>query len=140
MCRPKRVGGLGLRDPEIANKVLSSKIWWWWVTHKGEPWARFWNHKYARGWSSQNLIRFDQETTGSSIWLVTNANKQLVKDHSFWEIDNGEEVDFFRDSWQQLPKIQEEGDLPILQVHLKREGFTKVKDFWENNGEVSPFR
>ena len=28
VCRPKREGSLGLRDPEIANKVLSAKIWW----------------------------------------------------------------------------------------------------------------
>lgn len=63
-----------------------------------------------------------------------------MKDHSFWEIGNGEEVDLFKDSWKQLLKLQEEGELSILQVHLEREGFTKVKDFWENNGGASPFR
>ena len=41
ICRPKRDGGLGLRDLEVMNKVLSSKIWWRWVTNKGEPWASF---------------------------------------------------------------------------------------------------
>lgn len=71
---------------------------------------------------------------------MANANKQLVKEHSFWEIGNGEEVAFFRDSWQQLPKIHEEVDLPNLQDQLEREGITKVKDLWVNNGEVSPFR
>ena len=68
VCRPKRAGGLGLRDLEIANKVLRAKIWWRWVTHKGEPWAKFWHHKYVRGWSSRNLIRYNQDTTRSPIW------------------------------------------------------------------------
>ena len=75
VCRPKRDGGFGLRDSKTTNKVLSGKIWWQWVTHKGELFSRFWHHKYARGWSSQNLICFDQETLGSPIWQEANANK-----------------------------------------------------------------
>lgn len=41
MCKPKQAGGLVLRDLEVMNKVLSSKIWWKWVTNKGELWASF---------------------------------------------------------------------------------------------------
>ena len=48
--KPKRVGGLGLRDQEITNKVSSAKIWWRWVTKKGEPWVTFWHQKYTQGW------------------------------------------------------------------------------------------
>ena len=65
--RPRRARGLGLRDLEIANKVLSAKIWWWWVTHKGGSWASFWHHKYARGWSSHSLVCYDQNITRSPI-------------------------------------------------------------------------
>lgn len=28
VCKPKCTRGLGLRDPEVANKVMSAKIWW----------------------------------------------------------------------------------------------------------------
>jgi hypothetical protein len=31
VCKPKKEGGLGLRDPAILNKVLSEKIWWRWL-------------------------------------------------------------------------------------------------------------
>lgn len=129
VCKPKRFMGLGLRDLEIANKVLSTKIWWSWVIHMGKTWANFWNLKYARGRTSQNLIWFDHDAIGSPIWQAANANRHLVKDHSFWKIGNGEEADFFRDSWQQLPKLQGVGDPLILQVQLERGGFRKVKDF-----------
>jgi hypothetical protein len=37
---------------------------------------------------------------GTPIWQVANANKNLVKDHRLLEIRNGEEAEFFRDSWQ----------------------------------------
>lgn len=28
VCKPKHVRWLGLRDPKVANRVLSAKIWW----------------------------------------------------------------------------------------------------------------
>lgn len=105
VCRPKRAGGLGLRDPEVTSQVLNAKIWWRWVTTKGEPWARFWHQKYAKGWSCKKLIRLDQDIPGFPIWQVASGNKHLVKEHSFWKIGNGEEAYFFRDLRQQLPKI-----------------------------------
>ena len=46
--KPKKARGLGLWDLEVANKVMSAKIWWRWVTHKEEPWVKFWHHKYAQ--------------------------------------------------------------------------------------------
>lgn len=105
---------MGLRVLEIANKVLSAKIWWWWVTHMREPWASFWHLKYAMGCTSENLIEFDHEIIGSLIWQAANAKRHLVKDHRFWEIGNGEEADFFKDSWQQLQKLKGERDPSIL--------------------------
>lgn len=114
ICKPKRAGGLGLRDPKVMNKVLNAKIWWRWVTNKGEPWTHLWHHKYASGWAKSSLIRWDQSNTGFAIWQAANANKHLVKDYSFWEVGNGEEADFFRDSWQQMPKIHEEIEMPEL--------------------------
>ena len=50
MCKPKRNGGLGLRDLKVADRVMSAKIWWRWVTHTEEPWVTFWHFKYAHGW------------------------------------------------------------------------------------------
>ena len=108
--------------------------------HKGEPWAKFWQQKYANGWSSKNLIHLNQDIQGSTIWQAANANRQLVREHSFWEIGNGEEVNLFRYSWKQSPKIQEEVILPILQDKLIRGGIIKVKDMWNPREIASPFR
>lgn len=96
------------------NKVLSAKILWRWVINKGEPSTHLWDQKYAKGWARSSLICWDQNYRGSLIWKATNANKQLVKDHSFWEFGNGEEADFFTDLWQHMLKIQDEIELPEL--------------------------
>ena len=121
---------MGLWDLEVANKVMSAKIWWRWATHKEEPWAKFWHHKYAQGMSKQHLIRYEGQCTGSPIWLVVNVNRNLIQNQSFWDIGNGEEAYFFKDSWQQMPKIQVGGNHDQWQVRLENEGKIKVKDLW----------
>ena len=47
ICKPKLAGGLGLRDPEIMVEVQGVKVWWRWVSHSAEPWARLWSSKYG---------------------------------------------------------------------------------------------
>lgn len=59
VCKLKRVGGLGIRDLKITNKVLSANIWWRWVINQGEPWAELWQQKYTQHWTNLNLILFD---------------------------------------------------------------------------------
>jgi hypothetical protein len=41
LCRPKIQGGLGIRDPSILNKVLSTKIWWRWMKRPQDLWPGF---------------------------------------------------------------------------------------------------
>lgn len=77
------------------------------------------------------MIRYDESLVGSPIWQASNANQNIIKAHSFLEIGNGEESDFFRDSWQRLPNLQGEGNPFQLQERIEREGLNKVKDFWE---------
>lgn len=40
VCTPKLNGGLGLRDPETNNDIMGTKIWWRWIKHEQEPWAK----------------------------------------------------------------------------------------------------
>ena len=105
VCKPKKAGGLGLRDPEVENRVMSAKIWWRWVTHTEEPWAKFWHNKYAQDMQKQQLIKYEAHSTGSPIWTAANANRNLIQNHSFGDIGNEEDAYFFKDSWQQLPKL-----------------------------------
>jgi len=46
-CQPKREGGLGLRDPETSNEIMSAKIWWGWISRNASQWSKLWNLKYA---------------------------------------------------------------------------------------------
>ena len=56
VCTPKSQGGMGIRDPEKESIVVGDKIWWHWVTHTLEPWAKLWHAKYVEGWNCRDLI------------------------------------------------------------------------------------
>jgi len=44
---------------------------------------------------------------GSVIWNSAKQHRNLIQQHSFWEIKNGNTARFWEDSWQQLPKIKD---------------------------------
>jgi len=68
VCQPKEKGGIGLRDLEHSNSIMSAKIWWHWVTNPEKPWARIWTAKYANNRPQEELIRFTPAEKGSLIW------------------------------------------------------------------------
>eukprot|EP00253_Pinus_taeda_P024774 PITA_24774 len=41
----KEKGGLGLRDPEILNRVLGAKLWWCWLRGANDLWKTIWKKK-----------------------------------------------------------------------------------------------
>ena len=88
ICRPMLMGGFGLRDPKIMAEVQGENLWWRWVTHTSEPWARFWHIKYGRDRSLSQLIHYNEDQLGSPIWTKAKGGRHLVQRHSFWEIQD----------------------------------------------------
>jgi hypothetical protein len=116
ICRPKALGGLGLRDPGKLNQVMGEKLWWRWLKHPTELWEKIWKRKYAPTTREEKLIRFNDQVQGSNIWNMTWNNRMLIQKHAFWEICNGEHSLFWKDSWQQQPPLTTLEDLiPLCQ-------------------------
>lgn len=140
LCTPKREGGLGLRDPLTTNEVFNAKIWWKWVTHDQEPWARLWHAKYARLWDKQSLIRYDESPPGSFIWNAASTNRSLITRHCFWEIRNGTQAKFWEDAWQQCPKLKDslvnQDSITAFHYDLK----IQVRDYLTGQHEAQDFR
>lgn len=129
LCRPKEQGGLGLRDPSIMNKVLSAKIWWRWLKNPKDLWDRLWRKKYAPRTTEKNLIWWNGDNPGSLIWTVARKNRQLVTQHAFWEVGNGETALFWQDSWQQWPALCVEDWAHDICTQATRIGLKKVADY-----------
>jgi hypothetical protein len=95
LCKPKKQGGLGIRDPGKMNQVMGAKMWWRWLQHPQELWAKMWKKKYAPNAQSNQLIRFNEQLHGSNIWNTAWRNRPLIQQHAFWEVRNGESALFW---------------------------------------------
>lgn len=115
LIKRKDEGGLGLRDPEILNKVLGAKLWWRWLQGGSDVWKKIWNYKYNMPEQIEEKLKIQNIPQGSSIWNLASQNRELIKQYAFWEIRGGEKAAFWEDGWQQKRKMIELQTLQNLQ-------------------------
>eukprot|EP00253_Pinus_taeda_P013029 PITA_13029 len=128
----KEKGGLGLRDPETLNKVLGAKLWWRWLGGGNDLWKTIWRVKYSMPESVVEILKQKNTPRGSSVWDLARLNRELVEQHTFWEIRGGEEVHFWEDKWQQKARLN---SIQTLQPVHDRIGRNRplVRDYWKAN-------
>jgi hypothetical protein len=140
ICRPKLKGGLGLRDPCTLNEIMGAKIWWRWLKHPKELWARLWKQKYAPNCAEVNLIRMNDWIHGSNIWNATWRNMPLIQEHAFWEIRNGQATLFWTNSWKQLPPLVSLDNLQPIYALMQGRGDLQVENLWKAEPTTSHWR
>ncbi|CAN1127767.1 Putative ribonuclease H protein At1g65750 [Linum perenne] len=97
VCKPKRMGGLGLRSARELNLAFLMKVAWGIISKPGELWARTLTSKYL----IRNGIGFTlkRKTGFSSLWRgvmkVWNYTLQGLQ----WSIKNGRGTSFWNDKW-----------------------------------------
>eukprot|EP00253_Pinus_taeda_P009202 PITA_09202 len=135
----KENGGLGLRDPEILNKVLGVKLWWRWLRGGNDLWKTIWKEKYNMPETAVEILRRRETPKGSSIWDLARLNRDLVEKHTFWEIRGGEEANFWEDKWHQKERLS---SIQGLQQIRDRIGGDRphVKDYWKANNPEESWR
>ena len=74
VCKPKFLGGLGLRDPKIENKVMYTTLCWKWLFNSKYLWSHIWKRKYEHNITTQELICL-QETTTMDKWYGMQPGK-----------------------------------------------------------------
>lgn len=111
---------------------MGAKIWWRWLAHPNTPWASLWTEKYASNNPIEEQICMSEISTGSTIWNSAIQHRDLIQQHSFWEIKSEDTTRFWEDCWQQLPKIKDilhDLPLPLQRTHPPE----KVNQFWSSS-------
>jgi hypothetical protein len=90
--------------------------------------------------AEKNLIRWNEDTPGSLIWMDSQAESLLVVNHAFWEICNGKTTSFWNDSWQQLPALAQDSLADTFLVPATQAGLTTVADYWKENTPGATWR
>eukprot|EP00253_Pinus_taeda_P026164 PITA_26164 len=135
----KEKGGLGLRDPEILNRVLGVKLWWRWLRGGNDLWKTIWKEKYNMPDSAVEILRQRETPKGSSIWDLAHLNRDLVEKHTFWEIRGSEEANFWEDKWHQKERLSRIQGLHQIRDRIGGDR-THVRDYWKANNPEESWR
>eukprot|EP00253_Pinus_taeda_P020401 PITA_20401 len=106
-CLPKKGGGIRLLDPTHSNAVMGARIRWRWLSGSLTPWTTLWTTKYVGNCPREELVRISEMSNGSIIWNSSKIHRNLIQQHSFWEVKSGDQARFWDESWQQLPKLRD---------------------------------
>lgn len=100
LCKPKRIGGLGLKKIALQNEALLMKLGWRLFKDNHEVWAHLLHCKYInkrRGFSVQ-AKQGDSRIWRSIVSVWPNMMKGIC-----WSLGNGERCEFWKDKWLELP-------------------------------------
>lgn len=96
ICKPKYLGGLGLRKAEVNNKAMQMKLLWRILMDPSNLWVQLVTKKYLK---SKTL--FDYAPSQSSSWQWRNLMKlrPIFSKGLQWKVGNGKTIQFWKDSW-----------------------------------------
>lgn len=134
LCLPKNEGGLGFRSSINNNKALAAKLYWRMLHNPNALWANNLRAKYAENKSPEDLVRYHLPTKGSSILAVLKTGEDLIKKKLFWIIHNGQQANFWTDSWDgHKPLITQFPDWRPWIEELHRAKWIKVANYCRYN-------
>ncbi|CAN0883999.1 Putative ribonuclease H protein At1g65750 [Linum grandiflorum] len=129
VCKPKSMGGLGLRSAREMNMAFLMKVAWGLLTRPEELWAKVLLSKYLRktdgGYVSARASGF------LAVWRGILKAGPLLNKGTQWAIRNGRLTRFWTDNWL-------DSGITLIDHALNIQGvssFSTVADFVLENGE-----
>eukprot|EP00253_Pinus_taeda_P021074 PITA_21074 len=122
LTKRKEEGGLGLRDPDILNKVSGAKLWWRWMRGGNDLWKRIWTQKYNMPATTAGILRVEETPKGSTIWELASQRRNIINNYAFWEIRGRGMARFWEEEWQQRNKMVNIQALQSIHQNAVREG------------------
>lgn len=94
-----------------------------------------WKRKYEVAGEPEGRLRSYTEIRGSAIWNLARGNKDLIRNHSFWEIRVGYKARFWEESWQQRERLIQKDNLHVIHAFMSQSEATTVGNFWKPDEE-----
>lgn len=96
VCRPKGIGGLGLKNLQTMNEAFLTKLAWRALGSPNNLLAQVFKQKYD-GW--RGLLGLTRRSSTSPLWRALLKIVPLLKQGLEWEVRNGRTVRFWQDRW-----------------------------------------
>ncbi|XP_057828531.1 uncharacterized protein LOC131039709 [Cryptomeria japonica] len=99
ICRPKEVGGAGIRDLVIQNKALGAKLIWKLYANPRSKWASVMLAKYLRGAPNERIFTATSLPKGFAFWNFLISCMEVILPHLSWVVHNGKKAHFWDEVW-----------------------------------------
>lgn len=96
MARPKKFGGLGLKDIPTFNDALLAKISWRIIKNPSCLLARVLLGKYCKG---KSFLSIQPTNASSHGWKSVLVGRNLLTPHLGWIVGTGKEINVWNDPW-----------------------------------------
>lgn len=96
VCKPKNMGGLGLREARDMNIALLSKLVWKVETGDSGPWAKLLKEKY---FGTDAFLRAKTRTSASHTWRSICSYKSVLTKGISKIIGDGSSTSFWHERW-----------------------------------------
>jgi len=96
VCRPKQLGGLGLRKTSAVNTAFLAKLGWKILTQPENFWVQHMRAKYG---PPEHFFALRSKRTDSWVWKCLLRIRPFLKQGMRWKIGNGSTINFWTDSW-----------------------------------------
>ena len=122
ICKPKELGGLGIKNLQWQNEALGAKLIWCLYKNRDQKWAMILYNKYLNKEDPLSIFRTKQPPKGSECWNFMLKCRPLISKYLTWAVGKGNEALFWEDSW--------DGHPPLHRHH-------KIKDLKDNLSSLS---
>ncbi|XP_050386378.1 uncharacterized protein LOC126802738 [Argentina anserina] len=128
ICRPKQLGGLGIKKTAEMNQAILAKIGWRLFLKDSGLWANMFSSKYLVHGS---LFESDYKppSNRSSSWRSVMAGAILINKNLKWRISNGKCIKFWYDFW-----LFSQGLRKFSISDAVVNDYTCISDFWDDEG------
>ncbi|CAL1375573.1 unnamed protein product [Linum trigynum] len=97
ICKPKELGGLGMRSARALNLSYIMKLGWAFLNKSEELWIRVLQGKYFKVNDAGALVM--KKSNHSRLWKGIVDTWPILKQQVVWDIREGHNVQFWMDPW-----------------------------------------
>ena len=139
ICKPKDLGGLGVKNLQWQNEALGAKLIWRLFQESNRKWAKILYNKYLIAEDPLSIFRIHNPPKGSECWNFMIKCRPLISKFLTWDMGAGEEALFWDDSWEGKPPLNSFMTNSYLKSRLTELWGSNIKDYClRSDSEDSP--
>ena len=131
ICRPKALGGLGLRKTLAVNTAFMAKLGWKMITQPENLWVQQMRAKYGE---PDLYFAARAKPADSWVWKCLLRVRDFIKQGIRWKVGNGQSIKFWTDIWCSEVSIATLLNLDpstLADVNMKVHEFITTEKQWD---------